>query len=176
MIHAFSAAPDLTSSRIKNPLVGIPKHQLIADVDAFANEHGLQDIRDLMIKGALISQAPSRIDSISELDDSDRAEIIDEVAHKWRQPKALYFTIFLNSIAAAIQGWDQTGKYGVFRQQTMLLTRFSGSNGANIGFPQDLGIPDTPETCLAANGCNADRNSWLVGVVNAAPYFTIMLV
>lgn len=100
----------LTGNRIKNPLVGIPKHQLIADVDAFANENGLQDIRDVLVKGALVAQSPTRIDSIPELDDNDRNVIVDEVAHKWRQPKALYFTIFLNSIAAAIQGWDQTGQ------------------------------------------------------------------
>lgn len=138
--------------------MGIPKHQLISEVEDFARENDLEDIKDLLIKGALVAQSPARLDSIVELDDADREVIINEVAHKWRQPKALYFTIFLNSIAAAIQGWDQTG-----------------SNGANIGFPVALGIPDDDVNCLAANGCDADKNSWLVGIVNAAPYLTIFL-
>lgn len=96
--------------RIKNPLVGIPKAQLIEDVDAFAEEYGLQDIREYLIKGALVAQKPLHIDSIEELDDEDRRVLVEEVTHKWKHPRILYFTIILNSIAAMIQGWDQTGK------------------------------------------------------------------
>ena len=95
--------------RIKNPLVGVPKAQLIEDVDAFAEEYGLQDIREYLIKGALVAQKPLHIDSIEELDDEDRRVLVEEVTHKWKHPKILYFTIILNSIAAMIQGWDQTG-------------------------------------------------------------------
>ena len=113
--HLQSRITQLTTPRIKNPLVGIPKHQLIQDVEEFAAQHELQDIKDLLIKGALVAQNPTRIDSISELDESDRTVIIEEVTHKWRQPRTLYMTIFLNSIAAAIQGWDQTGRHSSVR-------------------------------------------------------------
>lgn len=58
----------------------------------------------------MVAQNPHAIDSITELDDTDRQVLADELAYRWRHPKMLYFTIFLNSIAAAIQGWDQTGK------------------------------------------------------------------
>jgi hypothetical protein len=58
----------------------------------------------------LVAQSPNRIDAIEELDDEDRRVLLEEVTHKWKHPKILYFTIVLNSIAAAIQGWDQTGK------------------------------------------------------------------
>lgn len=91
--------------------MGIPKSQLLSDVDDFATRYDLQDIKPLLIKGALIAQAPSHVDKIVELDDEDRRVIVEEVTHKWRHPKALYFTIFLNSVAAAIQGWDQTGEW-----------------------------------------------------------------
>jgi hypothetical protein len=101
----------LTDYRIKNPLVGIPKSQLLRDVEDFAAKYDLHDITPQLIKGALIAQAPSHIDNIHELDDEDRRVILEEVSHKWRHPRALYFTIFLNSVAAAIQGWDQTGSY-----------------------------------------------------------------
>lgn len=60
-------------------------------------------------KGALVAQSPANIDRISELDDADRESLREEVTHKWKHPRILYFTIILNSIAAAIQGWDQTG-------------------------------------------------------------------
>jgi MFS family permease len=67
-------------------------------------------------------------------------------------------TIVLNSIAAAIQGWDQTG-----------------SNGANLSFPIEFGIGDTVPHCDPVDG-NAQLcqdNAWIVGFVNATPYITI---
>ncbi len=67
------------------------------------------DILPLLRKGALVAQNPLGIDDIPELDESDRVPLRNEITHRWRHPKTLYFTIILNSIAAAIQGWDQTG-------------------------------------------------------------------
>lgn len=67
------------------------------------------DILPLLKKGALLAQNPRDLDKIDGLEDSERADILMEVTHRWRHPKTLYFTIILNSIAAAIQGWDQTG-------------------------------------------------------------------
>jgi hypothetical protein len=93
----------LTRTRIKNPLTGIPKDQLIEDVERFATEFGLEEELPYLIKGALIAQSPGRIDSITELDDADRQNIREEVTHKWKHPRILYVTIILNSIAAAIQ-------------------------------------------------------------------------
>ena len=57
-----------------------------------------------------MAQNPLGIDTIEELDDADREALLIEVTHRWKHPKMLYFTIILNSIAAAIQGWDQTGE------------------------------------------------------------------
>jgi len=93
--------------RIKNPLTGVPKDQLLQDVDTFADENNLHDIKDLLRKGALAAQSPGAIEHIVELDDTDRQVLREEVTHRWKHPKTLYFTIILNSIAAAIQGWDQ---------------------------------------------------------------------
>jgi hypothetical protein len=66
-------------------------------------------------------------------------------------------TIFLNSIAAAIQGWDQTG-----------------SNGANLSFPTEFGIPQSGDACTAAGNCSS--NGWTVGFVNSCPYIAIALL
>lgn len=64
----------------------------------------------ILIKGALVAQNPAGIDDITELNDEDRRILREEVTHKWKHPRILYLTIVLNSIAAAIQGWDQTGR------------------------------------------------------------------
>ncbi|OAQ96447.1 hypothetical protein LLEC1_00988 [Akanthomyces lecanii] len=156
----LAALAESATVEIKNPLVGLPRDELLSRVTAFQREKGLpEDILPLLEKGALVAQNPAGFEELAELDESDKTALRNEVTHRWRHPKALYFTIILNSIAAAIQGWDQTG-----------------SNGANLGFPEALGIPDFSPQCGPdeTKGLCA-KNAWLVGFVNAMPYITICL-
>jgi sugar porter (SP) family MFS transporter len=146
-----------TTGEIRNPLIGLSRETMMEDVQQFATTNGLQDILPLLQKGALAAQSPAAIDSLTELDESDRDILRREVTHRWQQPKMLYFTIVLSSIAAAIQGWDQTG-----------------SNGANLSFPDAFGIDEGPDgPCALAGTC--ERNQWLVGFINSCPYFAIFL-
>jgi hypothetical protein len=62
------------------------------------------------------------------------------------QSVALY-SIFNISAQPLRRGWDQTG-----------------SNGANLSFPTEFGIG------AVAGEPNQDRDNWLVGLVNSAPY------
>ena len=128
------------------------------DVEQFAADSGLTDILPLLRKGALVAQSPHAIETIPDLTDDEREALRHEVTHRWSHPRMLYFTIILNSVAAAIQGWDQTG-----------------SNGANISWPEVLGIPYTiPGPCQALGGDSlCTKNAWLFGLVNAFPYITI---
>jgi hypothetical protein len=127
--------------RVKNPLAGIPRDALLAQVDEFAAAEGLTEIAPLLRTGALVAQAPHDFEAV-EMDEEDRVQLRKEVTHKWHQPRTLYLTIALCSVGAAVQGWDQTGV-----------------NGANVSFPQVFGI-----------GSDSERDKWLVGLVNAAPY------
>ena len=67
----------------------------------------------------------------------------------------------MNSVAAAIQGWDQTG-----------------SNGPNLSFPVAFNIPYTGSQCLGSANAAAvcQRNSWIVGFINSLPYVAIALL
>jgi len=132
------------SAKIRNPLAGIPRATLMKQVEMFATEQGLTDITPLLQKGALVAQDPARFEHLTELDEQERDVLREERTHKWRQPFALYATIVTCSIGAAVQGWDQTG-----------------SNGANLSFPTQFGI---------ANPDVHNKDPWIVGVVNAAPY------
>jgi hypothetical protein len=58
-------------SRIQNPLHGIPHDKLLAQVDAFAEEHEMKDILKVLQKGALLAQNPGHLESIKELDEKD---------------------------------------------------------------------------------------------------------
>ena len=134
--------------------MGIPREALLQDVENYANENHMNDILPLLKKGALVAQSPHALEHIAELDEGERQVLRDEVTHRWRHPKMLYFTIILNSIAAAVQGWDQTG-----------------SNGANLTFPVTFGIPDSGPVCEAKGNC--ESNSWLIGFINSCPYIAI---
>lgn len=122
----------------------------------FATENQLEEVEPLLIKGALVAQSPALFEELEDLDEADRTAIREEYTHRFKLPRTLYFTIILNSIAAAIQGWDQTG-----------------SNGANLTFGQAMGIPDSAPDCTDAKTC--ERNSWIIGFVNACPYIAIAL-
>ena len=74
----------------------------------------------LLKKGALVAQNPPAFEQVSELDEVERDALRNEVLHKWRQPKSLYFTVILCSIGAAVQGWDQTGYISSFKYEPPL--------------------------------------------------------
>jgi len=57
----------------------------------------------ILIKGALIAKDPPAFESVPGLEEVEKDAIRNEVLHKWRQPKALFFTIILCSIGAAVQ-------------------------------------------------------------------------
>ncbi|KAJ5914405.1 Major facilitator superfamily domain general substrate transporter [Penicillium tannophilum] len=136
------------SARIKNPLADLTTEQVLRDVEEFAQEHQLSHILPELRKGALVARDPAEVESVPGLTEVELGALRDEVLHRWRQPWALYFTIILCSVGAAVQGWDQTG-----------------SNGANLSFPDAFGIPETDSP-------DAVRNEWLVGVINAGPYLS----
>jgi hypothetical protein len=76
---------------------------VLRDVEDFAREYNVTDILPELKKGALVARDPTEFGAIPDLTDQEVAALSDEVLHKWRQPKALYFTIILCSIGAAVQ-------------------------------------------------------------------------
>ncbi|PWN47406.1 sugar transporter [Violaceomyces palustris] len=145
------------SGAVRNPLSGIPREQLMKDVEHFATEKGLTEDLSLLQAGALVAQKPQDYHSIDLLNSDQKAALDHEREHKWSHPLTLYLTIFCCSIGAATQGWDQTG-----------------SNGANLSFPQEFGIP-TGKNPLTGEDY-PESHEWLVGLVNAAPYIASALV
>ncbi|OAP59735.1 hypothetical protein AYL99_04737 [Fonsecaea erecta] len=150
---AYIDLENSATAKIKNPLAHLSNEEVIKDVEEFSRNNDFADMTDLLVRGALVAKDPPAFESVPGLTEPEKEAIRNEVLHKWRQPKSLYFTIILCSIGAAVQGWDQTG-----------------SNGANLSFPEALGIPVSD---LLANGQpnpNAARNQWYQGLINAGPY------
>lgn len=157
--HTEQAGLDKTlTARLRNPLEGLSRSELMHEVEQFASRRGLESHLDELKKGALVAQNPDAIDEIDLLSSEERQALHDERTHKWRMPMRLFFTIALCSIGAAVQGWDQTG-----------------SNGANIFFPPYYGID--PKGKLPNGGQEAPfdetekvRRELIIGILNAAPY------
>lgn len=132
-------------ARIRNPLDGIPRDELMRNVEEFATSRGLTDHLAILRKGALVAQNPDNLDLVDGQDaltDEEIAVLERERTNKWAMPARLFWTIAMCSVGAAVQGWDQTG-----------------ANGATIFFPKYYGI-----------GGKGARDQILVGLINAAPY------
>lgn len=93
-----------------------------------------------------------------DLEPDEKEALRIEVTKKWSHPFKLYMTVAVCSIGAAVQGWDQTG-----------------SNGANLSFPIAFGIPEGETLADGSPNPDAERNLWLVGVINAAPYMYVSI-
>lgn len=98
-------------------------------------------------RASLVARDPAKFEGLAELDEEERNVLIYERDHKWHGPKMLWYSIGLCAIGAATQGWDQTG-----------------SNGANLSFPQEFGLLGT------------EKGDWIVGIINAIIFLTAGLM
>ncbi|KIM32015.1 hypothetical protein M408DRAFT_21182 [Serendipita vermifera MAFF 305830] len=136
------------NAKLANPLAGKSKAEIIADVNEFTREYHLDELAATFRKGALVAANAQGFEELEELDEEDKIVLRRETTHRWHQPKDLYFLVALCSLAAAVQGMDETV-----------------INGANLFWPEQFGI-DTKDP----DPVKADRDQWLLGIVASAPY------
>ncbi|KAK6458671.1 arabinose-proton symporter [Scheffersomyces xylosifermentans] len=111
----------------------------------YASKHGLDP--DLFARAAALSRAPEEFNSMPFLSEEEKIALNLESTKKWHIPGKLFGVIALGSMAAAVQGMDE-----------------SVINGANLFFPTAFGIPEMK---------NADL---IEGLVNGAPYLCCGLI
>ncbi|GAA5825489.1 hypothetical protein JCM11251_007008 [Rhodosporidiobolus azoricus] len=129
---------------LTNPLLGKTEADLLHDVDAYVERTGLHHIRDLLYKGALIAQDRENAERLPQLTEEEKQYFREEKTHRFKQSKTLYWTVFMCSMAAVVQGMDQ-----------------SVTNGANLFWPQQFGV-----------GGDSTRDTLLLGLTAAAPYLS----
>lgn len=132
---------------VENPLKRHSAEQTVTNARAFAESNGMAEHAALFGRAALVARDPAKFESIAELDEEERAALTYEKNHKWHGPVMLWYSIGLCAIGAATQGWDQTG-----------------SNGANLSFPEEFNISGT------------GRDEWIVGSINAVIFLTAGLI
>ena len=96
------------TAKIKNPLAGMSKEELLEDVDNFAREKelvdelphlrrgGKYDLTDyqekrLTVPLALIAQDPMCFEQMEDISEQDKDVLRQEYTHRWRQPWMMYF-------------------------------------------------------------------------------------
>lgn len=90
-------------TRVRNPLTGIPKHELRQQVDGFCREYGFEDELDTFQKAALVAQRPDEIEVLEELTEDDKHWLRMETTNRWKLPWRMYMCIGIVSIGSAIQ-------------------------------------------------------------------------
>ncbi|KAF2639139.1 hypothetical protein P280DRAFT_491058 [Massarina eburnea CBS 473.64] len=134
------------NTKLANPLAAFSCNELRKMGRAYAYDHALaepEDVRAMEI-GACLAREPEDLAQAKELGVTDEEfEVLqNEINHRWAQPKLLYLVIALCSTCAAVQGMDETVV-----------------NGAQLFYAGEFGIGDRDA-----------RSTWLVGLVNSAPY------
>lgn len=107
----------------------------------------MPELADLFGRAALVARDPDRFEMLTELSVDEMESLKYERDHKWHGPFMLWYSISLCAVGAATQGWDQTG-----------------SNGANLSFPEEFGINETA------------TDEWIVGAINAIIFLTAGLM
>lgn len=131
------------NAKLANPLAGLGREKLLMRADEFIAENDLQDMSDLIRKGALVAGNQHTFEELPDLTEEEKAALRMEHTNKWKQTKTLYALVICCSMAAVVQGQDQ-----------------SLINAANIFFPDQFGI-----------GSDSRYDTLILGLVNAAPYF-----
>jgi len=137
-----------TAALLRNPLMGLSRDQVLADVDAFVEEKGLQEHREDFRKGALVAQVNNQAGAFERIDmltEEEKGILRKEETHRWHQPFALYFLCTLCAGSAIVQGMDQTTVNGA---QEFYFVEFDITNVWMKGFTNGA-----PYLCSALIGC-----------------------
>lgn len=141
-----------TNARIAKPLADLTPDELARMGEDYARKHHIgdeEDIRAFRLGAVLASKKPEEYAEVEGLTADEQAVLEREITHKWSHPRLLYLVMILCSVCAAVQGMDETVV-----------------NGAQIFYSKQFGIDDP----------NSSRDSWLLGLVNSAPYLCCALI
>ncbi|GJN92927.1 hypothetical protein Rhopal_005970-T1 [Rhodotorula paludigena] len=131
-----------------NPLIGKSQEELFRDVDEWCERIGLTESRDLFYKAALVAQDRANFERLTQLSEEEKDILRREVSNPYLQSKTLYWTVFMCSMSAVVQGMDQ-----------------SVINGANLYWPEQFGI-----------GSSSTSDTLLLGLVASSPYLCASLL
>lgn len=93
----------LCHGSIENPLAHLTPEQLLRDVRDFARTNHLEELAELLKKGAQVAKDPRFFEAIRGITEVEKQALRDEENHRFKQPIALYITIITCCVGAAVQ-------------------------------------------------------------------------
>lgn len=154
------------AAKLRNPLAGLSEQQVLADVEAWCTEKGLQSELEAFRKGALIARIGQREDGfeyVDALSTEEKDVLRHEINHRWSQPFMLYFLVVLCAGSAIVQGMDQTAVNGAQVSPSFFYSRSFGADG----FLQEFYFEEFNI---------GEDQVWLRGLLNGAPYLCSALI
>lgn len=109
-----------TNARLANPLGDLSDEECMAKAADFAKAHNLPV--EAFTKGGLLAKRPTKFEFMKNLTETDKETLRAEVEHPYRQPSILYQLVIACSVAAAVQGMDESVISGA---QVSSFTRLS---------------------------------------------------
>lgn len=95
-----------TNARLANPLGDLTEEEVMNNAEAFAKANNLPV--ESFRKGGLLAKSPNKFESMSILNEDDKIKLRREITHKYDQPFILYNLVVACSVAAAVQGMDES--------------------------------------------------------------------
>jgi sugar porter (SP) family MFS transporter len=143
--HVPAEVAEITelSTRLENPLAGKDRETLEQDAIAFCNAHGLQEYVEDFRRGAYLAGFPHEIERVEGITDEELLAVRNEKDHKWNQPWQIYYVAIISSMAAVVQGMDE-----------------SVVNGAQVFYYDRFGLTDTSN----------NKTVLIQGLLNSGPY------
>jgi hypothetical protein len=74
----------------------------------YARDNDMAEFQDDFRKGAMLAQDNAAFEALPLLTDDEREVLRREVTHRWSHPMALYHMVTMCSLAAAVQGMDES--------------------------------------------------------------------
>lgn len=122
-----------TNAKLANPLGDLTDQEVMDNAAAFAAANNLPV--EAFRKGGLVAKRPNAFEKMSILTEDDKAKLRREITHPYSQTKTLYNLVIACSVAAAVQGMDE-----------------SVISGAQLFYPEQFGIGATnPDPRYANN-------------------------
>lgn len=142
-----------------NPFANMTTEDLVNAGKRFAEDKGLGHLTEQFKVAALLARIAISEDprGFQELDipEKDKMILHDELDHRWKQKKELYFLVVMCSVAAAVQGVSSLQLFQYALSYDLYQMDETVTNGAQLYYPEQFGI---------------QQNQFLIGFVNSAPY------
>ena len=110
-----------TNAKLANPLGDLTDEEVMDNAAAFAAANNLPV--EVFRRGGLVAKRPNGFEKMSILTEKDKERLRREITHPYSQTKTLYNLVIACSVAAAVQGMDE-----------------SVISGAQLFYPEQFGI------------------------------------